>query len=292
MQAAPLHIAPVIPLDATQAVPTPAKRTRKRRGKKQTTAQRDAILLQREPEQAKVPDAPIIDVDESFEIDLRESIRDGYREDRWFGKIVGDSKAFAPLYEMDSLGLLWQNDPTYGMRLCVPKVLHREREVREIFLEHMHEISGHVSAAKLIAYAQTQFWWPTISADISAYCRSCASCQASKKTTQLPAGKLHQLPVPTRPYEMLGIDFQGPFPVTLTASGQEVDFVCNWIDHFSSEVISIPCNQKLTGRDCAEMFFTHVFPHWGVPESISCDRDTRFRTDLWRDLFCGLARRL
>jgi hypothetical protein len=284
----PVRAAPPTPSARVQAIPPPA-RPHQRQAKKQTDAQRDAILTRREAEQSKVSDAPIVDVDETFESDMRETIRLGYLEDRWFSKIVSDSKAFQPLYEMDPHGLLWQNDPTYGKRLCVPKVLHRKREVREIFLEHMHEVTGHVSAAKLISYAQTQFWWPSISSDIIAYCRSCPSCQASKKTTQLPPGKLHQLPVPTRPYEMLGIDFQGPFPMARTASGQEVDFVCNWIDHFSSEVISIPCNQRITGRDCAEMFFEHVFPHWGVPESISSDRDTRFRTDLWRDLFRGLG---
>ncbi|TDL14375.1 hypothetical protein BD410DRAFT_691463, partial [Rickenella mellea] len=44
------------------------------------------------------------------------------------------------------------------------------------------------------------------------FCRSCGICQMSKTVNQKPAGLLHTLPIPNRPWGSLGMDFVGPFP--------------------------------------------------------------------------------
>ena len=55
----------------------------------------------------------------------------------------------------------------------------------------------------------------------------------------------------------------GPLPEA-TWNGQTVNYICNSIDLFSSEVISVPCTTNITAAGCAELFFTHVFPLWGI----------------------------
>ena len=48
--------------------------------------------------------------------------------------------------------------------------------------------------------------------DVREFCRTCESCQRAKGSTQKPAGKLHHLLIPTKPWESIGMDFVGPFP--------------------------------------------------------------------------------
>ncbi|SGY64038.1 BQ5605_C007g04863 [Microbotryum silenes-dioicae] len=55
------------------------------------------------------------------------------------------------------------------------------------------------------------------------------------------------------------------------------------------KIISVPCEQTITAKGCAELFFHSVFPHWGIPLQIVSDRDPRWTSDLWRSMFEGLG---
>jgi len=56
------------------------------------------------------------------------------------------------------------------------------------------------------------YWWPRLQVDVEKFCASCEVCAQSKGEYQAPAGKLHPLPIPTRPWESIGMDFIDPFP--------------------------------------------------------------------------------
>jgi hypothetical protein len=60
-----------------------------------------------------------------------------------------------------------------------------------------------------------------------------------------------------------------------------------FIDRLSKEAISIPCTKEATAKDLAEMFYTHVYRHHNVPESIVSDRGPQFISAFW-NAFCGL----
>jgi transposase InsO family protein len=261
----------------------PLSRTARR-----AAATREKILRLRDPEVWQFPHESISpDLDPLYMNDFIKSMLDGYVADVFFSKVyetVDDFVSFA----VDDIGLLWQDDDTYGVRLCIPAGLVCERSLHEIVLEHLHEVSGHVSSPKLVAYAHTQVWWPSLSKDAALLCLSCPSCQAVKKSTTRPVGKLRSLPVPEGPLEGIALDFQGPF-VEVDWHGMKVDFILNFIDLFTGELISIPCKQPISAQGCAELFFSFVFPRWGVPKSVLSDRDVRFKNEFWRALFEGVG---
>ncbi|SGY22520.1 BQ5605_C065g12807 [Microbotryum silenes-dioicae] len=147
--------------------------------------------------------------------------------------------------------IMTTNDEIYGDRLCIATGTVDGRKVREL-------------VQKMLAHAAHHYWWPTMSADIEEYCKTCEACQT------------------------IAVDFQGPL-VKAKWQGKEVDFLCNWIDTFSGEVISVPCEQTITAKGCAELCFQFVFPQWGIPTQIVSDRDPRWTSDLWRALFEGLG---
>ncbi|SGZ11768.1 BQ5605_C028g10456 [Microbotryum silenes-dioicae] len=194
-----------------------------------------------------------------------------YLNDPFFKKIVTTVDDF-DRYTLSADGALWQNDEIYGDRLCIAAGTVDGRKVRELVLEHVHEMTVHTGSRKMLAHAAHHYWWPTTSADIEEYCKTCEACQVSK----------------TGPLQTIAVDFQGPL-VKAQWNGKEVDFLCNWIDTFTGETISVPCEQTITAKGCAELFFQSVFPHWGIPLQIVSDRDPRWSSDLWRSMFEGLG---
>jgi hypothetical protein len=93
------------------------------------------------------------------------------------------------------------------------------RSSKEIFIEHYHSMLGHQSDRILRHYMRQHYWWPEMVKEIEAYCRTCASCQASKPERAAPRGKLHPIQLPFTAYEEISIDFTGPHPVSIDADG-------------------------------------------------------------------------
>jgi hypothetical protein len=77
--------------------------------------------------------------------------------------------------------------------------------------------------------------------DIAVFCDSCGACQVSKTSNRKPCGLLHILPIPMRPWELVGIDFMGPLPMS-----QDCDYCMVVIDRLTSLVHLIPMNTTVT----------------------------------------------
>ncbi|KAK4700386.1 hypothetical protein P7C70_g5862, partial [Phenoliferia sp. Uapishka_3] len=286
------------PLDAPQNDPSaqPQQRaasraTAKAKGapaaaeKGKTSAQQrklDQVLLDRQAEAWDLPTDAEIDLDEFYDLEFQQAIRLGYAKDTAFSKVVGDIDAYAyPQYKYE-LGMLWQNDDLWGPRLCIPKGYVRGRSLYEVILEHTHDSTGHGGVAKTLGALSAHWWWPSITKDTAKYVLSCPPCQATKTETAAPRGKLHSMPIPAKPYDEIAIDFQGPFP-TSEWDDQPVDFLFNFLDCLSGEVIMIPCMQEgLTSEKCADIFLRNVYPSWGIPQVIRSDRDVRFTSEFWK----------
>ena len=58
-----------------------------------------------------------------------------------------------------------------------------------------------------------------------------------------------------------------------------------FVDHLSKMVRLIPTTADLDSVGFAKPFFTHVFPHYGMPEKIISDRGTQWNSEFFRKLF-------
>ena len=54
-----------------------------------------------------------------------------------------------------------------------------------------------------------------MSQDIESYCKTCGTCATSKDVNSNPTGLLHNLPIPDRPWQSIGLDFMGPLPKSI-----------------------------------------------------------------------------
>src|SRR5947207_3647470 len=127
--------------------------------------------------------------------------------------------------------------------------------------------------------------------DVQEYVKTCNSCQQNKESTQLPAGLLHQPDMPVMSGTHFSMDFISPLP---PSQWNEIwyDSIFVYKDRFNGWIEAWPTSTNATGEDIANLYFTHIFSQTGLPESIICDRDTKFTSKFWETLMQRLKIKL
>lgn len=140
------------------------------------------------------------------------------------------------------------------------------------FAYHDGIIGGHFGIDKTREKIITRYYWKGMGTFIRDYVKSCPDCQ-TKKLEQLPkAGLLNPIQV-EGPFEMVGIDFSGPFRVS--AKGNRYIIVA--IDHFTKWVeckALVKADQYETGVFIVE----NIIMRHGAPLKILSDRGTQFKS--------------
>lgn len=182
----------------------------------------------------------------------------------------------------------WMEDgllKTKGNRLYVPK----GGELRKTIITECHDTlwAGHPGEERTVALVQRSYYWPQMRDDIDTYVRTCLVCQQDKADRQKKAGLLEPLPIPSRPWESVSMDFIVGLPKV-----GEVDAIIVVVDRFSKYATFVPAPRTVTAEETAQLFFKHVVKHWGLPRDIVSDRDSRFTGNFWTELFRLLGSKL
>ncbi|KAJ9532845.1 hypothetical protein QJQ45_010962 [Haematococcus lacustris] len=163
-------------------------------------------------------------------------------------------------------------------RLYIPSSPLRAQLLHEA---HDAHTAAHLGRAKTLERLQRHFYWPQMHKTVQEYVRTCDKCQRNKATNQLPPGLLQPLPIPSRNWQQVSMDFIGPLPAT--PRGHTMIFTI--VDKLSKMIHLIPTTTTATAQDTARLFFDHIFKHHGLPEAIISDRDPKFTSDFWTSLF-------
>lgn len=207
---------------------------------------------------------------------LLHRVREAYQLDKHCKDILVDPGAHGCLLED---GLLVTED-THA--LWVPNY----QALRQDILREAHDTptSGHMGVAKTLARLREVFHWPGMHADVVAYVASCVPCQRNKPLNQLPAGLLKPLPIVGKG-DMITIDFVGELP----RSKRGFDYIMVVVDKMSKRAYYEPCRTSITAKQAADIVFRRVVREQGLPVTIVSDRDPRFTSNVWRELWslCG-----
>jgi hypothetical protein len=184
-------------------------------------------------------------------------------------------------YKLQPSGLRYYDDKIY-----VPD--HGSLR-QEILREHHDSMTaGHFGQARTLELVRRHFFWPTLTKDINQYVASCEECQRNKPSRQRPAGHLQPIPIPSKKWDVVTMDFITQLPST--KNKHDAIFVV--VDKFTKMVKAIPTTTNVTAPEVADLFFHHIFRHFGLPSTIISDRDPRFTGKFWQTLWAKLGTKL
>ena len=220
----------------------------------------------------------LLDVSSTLGTSFPECIRNRYEEDAFFKPILDNPGEFTN-FEV-SEGLIYYISEGAKI-ITIPDVKVNSQNIRELLMRQGHSVLAHLSPEKTTTYLRDQIWWKSMVSDIDRYCTSGQVCVTSKPQGRKPQGKLKMMPVPTRPWQFIGMDFVGPLPESSNRTG-DYDMICVIIDILTSMVHLVPSRQTYCASDIAELIFDSVYKLHGLPERIISDRDSLFTAKFWR----------
>src|SRR6266446_42748 len=95
------------------------------------------------------------------------------------------------------------------------------------------------------------------------YVASCATCAHMKSPRHKPYGKLKQLPIPSRPWSSISMDFIKQLP-----NSEGFSAILVIINHLTKQVIFIPSHNTVDAPQVVQLFLIHVFSKHRVPVHI------------------------
>ena len=81
----------------------------------------------------------------------------------------------------------------------------------------------------------------------------------TKDTNSMPAGLLHSLLIPDRPWQSIGMDFMGPLP-----KSNNFNYLLVMIDRLTSQVHLVPTTMTVTARGVMWLILKEVMRLHGL----------------------------
>ena len=135
------------------------------------------------------------------------------------------------------------------------------------------------------------FYWPNMEGAVKFYISTCDLCNRHKvRTTQAPSSGNVPFAIPESPWDVINLDQKTGLPTSRAGN----DSIWVFTDKLTKMMHLVPgkVGQSNDAKALAHLFFEHVFRHHGFPKKIISDRDSRFMSEFWQELFDVVGTRL
>ncbi|KZS06649.1 Uncharacterized protein APZ42_029823 [Daphnia magna] len=166
----------------------------------------------------------------------------------------------------------------YLLRLCVPNSFRNE-----IMRSCHHDITaGHLDVTRTLAKIRARYYWEKMSEDVRQFVRECRECQSRKPVYQRPPGYM-EINRAKRPFERIGMDILGPFPLSKGGNRHivvAVDYVTKW-----AETRALPTADAV---EVANFLVKAVLLRHGAPRQLTTDRERCFIAEVTQNVLRAL----
>ena len=131
---------------------------------------------------------------------------------------------------------------------------------------------GHLGATKVFDKLKQRYWWEKMNKEVGEHCAECAVCATSKG--RLGVAPYQNVPLPERPFQMIGIDTVGM--LTKTKDGNQyiiviTDYLTRWV-----EAVAVKSDNAAT---VAKVLLSLITRH-GAPERVLSDRGASYMNEV------------
>ncbi|KAG1957249.1 retrotransposable element [Pimephales promelas] len=156
---------------------------------------------------------------------------------------------------------------------CPPNRLFVPEDLRSDVIQwgHCSNVACHPGVNRTIFLVKQRFWWPRMARDIHSFVLACSVCATGKTSNRPPDGLLQPLPVPSRPWSHIALDF-----ITALPPSQGNTVVLTVVDRFSKATHFIPLPKLPSAKETALIVVDHVFRIHGLPTDVVSDRGPQF----------------
>lgn len=147
-------------------------------------------------------------------------------------------------------------------------VIHPSMKEEILKLCHDDILAGHFSLDKTMARVQNTAWWLHYNKDVTEYVASCDPCQKGNRKTGKRYGLLQEIQHPTKPWEVINMDFITGLPA---AGDKSYNSVWVIVCRLSRRARFIPCHKDIDAKGLAHSWWKNMLNDAGIPSAIISD---------------------
>ncbi|MBW0548958.1 hypothetical protein O181_088673 [Austropuccinia psidii MF-1] len=146
---------------------------------------------------------------------------------------------------------------------------------------------GHMSVDRTRERVTSTVWWLKWEQELSEYIDICERCQKANRKHGKKYGLLQHIEEPKHPWETINMDWVAGLVV---GSKENYNACLIMVDRCSKSMRLLPCHKEDTAMDTA--LWNNIISTCGVPMIIIGDRDPKFTSGFWTNLYEILGTKL
>lgn len=163
-------------------------------------------------------------------------------------------------------------------------------ELKNVILREFHTkpYSSHLGYQKTLTAMKKFYYWLNLNKDVARFVARCLDYKRVKAYCKHPGGLLQSISIPEWKWEVISMDFI----IGLLRKVRQHDSIMVVVDRLTKVAHFIPIKSTLSASDVEHVFIRDMVRLHGVPKNIVSDRDEKFTSKFWKDLFPVLGTKL
>lgn len=183
-----------------------------------------------------------------------------------------DALSRSPMEESDEI---LENATAYNTMVSENEILMYvvPRAMRKALVVKNHDLSSHFGVDRTVARIRSYYYFPRMRSYVRRHIAACVECLFAKHKAGRQAGDLNFIPVGNRPFEIVHLDYLGPF-VTMSRGNKYILAIIGRLTKFC-QLFAVSNVKAATMEHKVESFIDR----FGAPNRFIVDRGTAFTAD-------------